>query len=392
MLPEPRESRPAPLGWVLMSLRHRGRSPWIQVVLGAVVVAVALVAVNQGLMVARQQSTTVAENVALRTVVVDASGAADVDRAALAVLAEVDGVDELYPHASASIYAGPEGEGTWQLLVRAYDPTIAPAGPTPPQTGQIIVPEQHEGTDFTAVVGQPLSIGYTARIGAESGESKADEVSVLATYPPAQVQDIPTAFATFEDVLRWSAARVGTGPEEMLDQFGTEGLTIVTHTPEDVPSVLAALGTLEISGARALDAGGIISQALDAGARTLLLASVASLALVSVLLATAGAVRHRARTREYALLRVQGWSIRSLRRLITAETLLVSLIAVLLGSAVGVATVAVLRGGDVGGGTLTAALVTGSVYLASGWLGAVLGRRRALRADPYLAVRDGDAH
>lgn len=390
MRPEPQENRPAPVGWALMSLRHRGRSPWIQVVLGAVVVAVALVAVNQGLMVARQQSTTVAENVALRTIVVDGSGASALDRAALTVLAEVDGVDQLYPHASASIYAGPDGEGIWQLLVRAYDPTIAPVD-TAPRTGQIVVPEQHEGTNFTAAVGLPLSIGYTARIGVESGESRVDEVDVLTTYPPADLQDIPTAFAAFEDVLRWAAARVGTGPEEMLEQFGTEGLTVVTRTPEDVPTVLAALGALEISGARALDTGGIISQALDAGARTLLLASIASLALVSVLLAAAGAVRHRARTREYALLRVHGWSIRSLRRLITAETLFVSLLAVLLGTAAGVGAVAVLRGGELVTGTLTAALVTGGVYLVSGWLGAALGRRRALRSDPYLAVRDGDA-
>lgn len=390
MRAEPRENRPAPLGWAMMSLRHRGRSPWIQMVLGAVVVAVALVAVNQGLMVARQQSATVAENDALRTIIVDGSGASAVDRAALTVLAEVDGIDMVYPHASASIYAGPDGDGTWQILVRTFDPTIAPVD-TAPQTGQIVMPAQHEGTDFEAAVGLSLSIGYTARIGAESGESRADEVRVLATYPPADLEDIPTAFANFEDVLRWQAARVGTGPEEMLEQFGTEGLTIVTRTPEEVPDVLAVLGTLGISGARALDTGGLIAQALDAGARTLLFASVASLALVSVLLAAAAAVQHRARTREYALLRVHGWSIRSLRRLITAETLLVSVAAVLLGTAAGVSAVAVLSGGTVGVGTLTAGLVTSGVFLTSGWLGAALGRRRALRSDPYLAVRDGDA-
>lgn len=389
MRAELRESQPSPLGWALMSLRHRSGSPWLQMVLGTLVVAVALIAVNQGLVVARQQSTTVAESDALRTIVVDASGAGALNRAALTGLAEIEGVDGLYPHASASIYAGPDGDGTWQMLVRAFDPTIAPME-TAPGIGQIVMPVQHEGTDFEAAVGLPLSIGYTARIGEESGESRADEVRVLATYPPADLSDIPTAFAAFEDVLRWQAARVGTVPEEMLEQFGTEGLTIVTRTPEDVPDVLAALGTLQVSGARALDTGGVIARALDSGARTLLLVAVASLALVSVLLAAVGATQHRARTPEYALMRVHGWSIRSLRRLITAETFLVSLVALLLGTTVGVGALAVLGNGVAAPGVLPAAILTGGVYLTSAWTGAVLGRRRALRSDPYLAVRGGD--
>ncbi len=381
--------RPGVFGWTVLALRYRGRSAWIQAILGAVVVAVALVTIDQGLMVARQQAG-VADGDSLRTIVVDASGAAALDRAALTALAGVDGVEVVYPHASASIYAGPDGDGTWQVLVRAFDPTVAPFDEAP-RAGEIVMPAQHEGTDFAAAVGLPLSIGYTARIGAGSGESWSDEVRILATYPPSDLEDIPTAFGAFEDVLRWQAARVGTGGEEMLEQFGTEGLTIVARTPDDVPGVLAALGALGISGARTLDSGGVIARALDDGARTLLLVAVAGLALVSLLLGAAAAQQHHARTREYALLRVHGWSIRSLRRLITVETFLVALAAVVLGSVGGVGIVAVLRAGVTADATGIGAALTAAVFLASALLGAAVGSRRALRADPYLAVRDGDA-
>lgn len=384
------ETRPAPVGWALLTLRHRGRSPWTQVLLGAVVVAVSLLAVDRGFAVARDQSVTASGNDGLRTILVDSTGASELDRSALTVLAEADGVEAIYPHASASIYAGPEGDGTWQLLVRAFDPTIAPVDQVP-GPGQIIMPAQHEGTDFEAVVGRPLSIGYSARIGVDAGESRADEVSLVGTYPVGDIQDIPMAYAHFEDVLRWQAARVGVEPEEMLEQFGTEGLTIVTATSQDVPAVLDTLDALGVSGARSLDSGGLLAQTLDDGARSLLFASLAILALLSVLLAVAGAVRHRARTKEYALLRVHGWSIRSLRRLITTESLLISVASVLVGTAAGVVLIAVVGGGVRTGSIVGSVLATGGVYLVSGWIGVVLGRRRALRADPYLAVRDGDA-
>jgi len=161
-------------------------------------------------------------------------------------------------------------------------------------------------------------------------------------------------------------------------------------------AVLAVIGVLLETGLR----GG---RGVDGATLVLLASSYAGTALVVIVLVVAATITLalRARRQEFALLRTVGATRRQVRQEVALEVLLVSLLAVPLGAAVGtfgaVALTPLLADarmlGPGGHLNLTPAPAVGAllVLLPTGLLGGWIGARETVRIPPTEAVRQSTA-
>ncbi|MEU2183519.1 FtsX-like permease family protein [Streptomyces thermolilacinus] len=319
--------------------------------------------------------------------------------------AGIDGVTQVVPAYAASVYAATETGGTYILGANSYVPgsTIPVVeGQAPGKQladGQIIVPAKADGTDLGGFVGRTLTFSHTVGTGPNTGTTKDIALTVVAAYDPSWQPDGPgAAYVSPTTALRLAAARAAQTPTEFMSTEGAQSALVVTEHQRYVAPVTAALQKLGISASPVSDRIGNLP-GLFGAVQWFTLVLAALLAVVSLLLGAARAMDSvRARLAQFAVLRVLGESMSSLRRLLISEAVRTGLAAGLLGLLAGAAVAAVLSGPlsealgltirpwDTipGPGWVLAVLVLPVLGLA---VGALVGGRRALADDPYLTVR-----
>lgn len=321
---------------------------------------------------------------------------------ALDTIAGLDGVAAVEPALDgASLYAP---DGGWVLPIAAFQASQPPPGVTePPSPGSFLAPDQAQGVDFAARVGERLELEITTRTGADEGSSTPLVLTLAGSYDPGwQVYGPGVALLPFETALEIVAAREGMTPEAYLDGTGVASALVVAESPADVGALTDELRERGFAASPLADRLG----RLPAVFTLLPLAAAVAAGLGALILltttATGIATMVRGQLRDLALLRVNGWSVVDIRRLVVTESVLATAAGALIGGVVAAlitpvvaSAAAELLGSDPGLAALVwrPAVVAAVVVLVGVVASAVVARlaaRRSLRTDPYLVIgRDG---
>ncbi|WP_267242994.1 FtsX-like permease family protein [Streptomyces sp. PR69] len=335
----------------------------------------------------------------------DASSARPLTADILDEAGKLDGVVTVVPDFAASVYAAEETGGTYVLGANGYVPgsTMPVVKGSAPKDqladGQIIVPAKAEGTDLAPFVGKTVTFSHTVGTGPSTGTTEDIRLTVVAAYDPSWQPDGPgAAYVSPGTGLRLAAARAGQSPQQFMDEQGAQSAVVVTRHQRTVAAVTSELQNLGVSASPVSDRIGNLPGIFGA-VQWLTLALAALLAAVSLLLGATRAMDSvRARLAQFAVLRVLGESLASLRSLLVGEAVRTGLAAGAIGLVAGGATAALLASPLSGALGLTiraadtipapwwalAVLILPILGLAAG---ALVGGRRALSDDPYLTVR-----
>ncbi|MGR8009304.1 ABC transporter permease [Streptomyces hypolithicus] len=321
---------------------------------------------------------------------------------ALRDAAQVPGVSKVVADYSSTLYAAEEG--TYDLTSHTLSPgadlpVVKGKVPTQLRQNQVVLPASAQGTDFTSLLGKPVTFGYTKATGADSGTTAEIKLEIVALYDPSWQVDGPgVAYLSEETAAQLAAARAGQKPDTFRAKDGAQSATVVVGHQKQVTAATKALQDDGFSASpvsdRVRQLPGLFGAA-DAAMRI----GVVVLALAAIGL---GAVRAadsaRARLSQFAILRILGSGRPELRQILLGEAVLTGAVAGLVGVLVGTGLSALLVGplSDMlglpisltdalpGPGWAAAALLLPVIGLA---IGTLLGSREALRRDPYLTAR-----
>jgi|GEM_PF-1492230 len=332
----------------------------------------------------------------------DTADARPLTASALDAIAALAGVATVEPALDgASLYAA---DGGWVLPIAAFQASQPPPGVTePPRPGTFLAPAHAQGVDFAARVGERLDLEITTRTGDDEGASTPIVLTLAGSYDPAwQVYGPGVALLPFETALEIVAAREGMAPDAYLDSTGVVSALVVARSPADVDPLTAELRERGFAASPLADRLGRLPGVF---ALLPLAAAVAAGLGILILLATTATgitTMVRGQVRDLALLRVNGWSVIDIRRLVVAESVLATAVGALAGAAVATlatplaaAAAAELLGSDPELAALAwrpavVSTVVVVVGVAASALVARVAARRSLRTDPYLVIgRDG---
>lgn len=387
-------------------LRSRRRSSAATSTVVRVVAASLLVALIGGLLMTVRAAVDreVVGGGSLRVIEVStaAQGNRPLTQAALDSIADMAGVSAVQPTVDgASVYGA---DGGWDLSISALQPALAPPGEAPAlRDWELYVPASWQGVDFTAQVGRVLRVGYTIRSGPGEGATKEVPMTIAATYDPQwQVHGTLLAFANPKTAIMIAAAHEGVDATTYMKTRGAASALIVADSQDNVRDLTDRLRTAGFAASPLADRLGDLP-----GVFALLpyvLAAVTAIAALMLFSSSFGAISNAVRHQlhDLALMRVNGWSVRDIRRLLRVETLIATMsgaiIGVVLSCCIGVplarfglTQVDLQTGpllGDVAQFAFVAAFVLVGTVVTS-LLAAHVAASRSLETDPYLAVHDG---
>lgn len=389
-----RTSFPRPWRWLLLSTRKGFASGFPLTVLTAAAmfvlatVLVPVVTVSEG--VREQQSGS---GVLTQIAVTPLDAAPDSLALTTSVrneIAALDEVDSVVADITVGVYAG--DSATWSsTLTTATLATLPPGIDELPEGAQVIVPNSIDGTDLAGHVGAALPIEYTAATGEQQGELRETTLDIVAAYDPEWQGHGPNALiGSEEQVIELLAARAGVPTATYLDKTGVPALIVTVTDETAVDGVAAALRDRGLDARPARDTLGELPGvvALFPAVFTVVALGAASVIVLLVGSVVRGSLSRRAR--EFGLLRVRGWSVADVRRLVVldigAGSALGSIVGVALGALSGVGVGALVTESAASAASLAAAaaLIPVPVALAVGV--ALVASGRALRRDPYLAL------
>lgn len=321
---------------------------------------------------------------------------------ALEGIARVPRVEAVEPVHGATLYAAPDsGLPGFSLPARSWRPSldvpIVEGEAERLDADEVVLPARAQGVDFQALVGEGIEVGYTVRTGPDEGTSASTSVQVAAVYDPSyQVDGVEVAYAPNDRVARWAAAREGLDVERFQRSVGADRAVVVAEDQAAVAPVTEALQGLGFAAVPVAERIRRLPGVLRALAPLGTLVLAAAVGLAGLLGASAVRQSVAARVRELAVLRVLGWRVGDVRRLLVAESTISGAVAGVTGTVAGVAlalaltpALQALLGLPVSPGDVLrpVVLLVPLVPLVSVTAGALLAARRTLRVDPYLTAR-----
>jgi hypothetical protein len=305
-------------------------------------------------------------------------------------IAAVDGVTSVVIDASVGVYAG--DDATWSSTLSTSTPATLPPGIDVPPTGrEVIVPDSIDGTDLAAGVDAPLAIEYTVATGEQQGELREMTLEVVAAYDPEWQGLGPHALiGSEEQVVELLAARAGVPTSTYLDKTGVPALVVTAADESAVDGVARTLRERGLDARPARDSLGELPGIVALFPAVVVVVALGASAVIILLVGSLVRGSIARRSREFGLLRIRGWSVGDVRRLLVLDIGAGSAVGALLGSGLGAIAgtgVSLLLGGSsasVGSLLVAAALVPVPVGLAV--IVALVASGRALRRDPYLAL------
>lgn len=400
------EGFPSVAGWWRISVRN-GFSSTKQLFVTALLASLLLSALGIPVFIVSRavSAELTGTNSQLNTLRVDIPATSDssgITSTTLRKFESVPGVTHVVIDLKASLYGA--GEEAWAGNVQVLRPWLVPPGiATDRLSGnQVIVPTSLSGISMAGWVGKSMPISFTRGTGPSTGELSEGSVHVVGTYPDdwsGYGQDV--VLASEELVLKLHAARYGESVSDVLDRSGVSGAWVQVDTEEHVASVMAdirAQGFVVTSERDRLGAlPGLIASfplllgAVGVGASLLLSAQILQTVRVGL----------EQRTREFGLLRMRGYRVADVRRLVMLEV--VSSVALgattgaVMGAGLGLWLTTTLRPQELGAGidlptglavVLMLALIVGTVASVA-VLFALLATQRIMRRDPFLLVMRG---
>lgn len=398
------EQFPRPLAWLAVSVRRRFASStpiaafmtFSTLILGAVLIPALSVSAS---LAEQNNSTGVLTQIEVLGPDGFGNGGPRLTTSSRETIRSIPGVANVSVSAAVGIAAAP-GEGTWTATVHTANlanlpPDTDAAAAAALTRSEVIVPVQLDGHDLELTVGKKLPIEYTQSSGQPNEEKRTTTLSPVATYDPAWQGYGPGAIiASEEKVIALLAAQRGLRDAEFLSKQGVPALIVTTDDETALAPVAAQLRELGFDARPTRDSlgelPGVIAVSPTVFAGTAIAAGIVTVLLVSSVVRNS-VVR---RAREFGLLRIRGWRVSDVRRLLILDIGAGSLLGAVIGTALGVVTGAVLSATFAPTGTavvfssdLLLAMV--GVVLAPVALAVSVGlasSHRALSRDPYLAL------
>jgi len=400
------EGFPSVVTWWRLSLR-RGFSSARQLFSTALLAALLVSALGVPVFlvsraVSEQQAGAGSQLNTLRVEMPAASADSGITAGTLDGISELPGVSDVVIDLKTAIYGA--GDETWDASLQVARPWLLPPGATTRHlTGdQVIVPDLVDGVSMSSRVGASLPITYTRGTGQSTGEQVAGEVQVVGTYPASWSgygQD--AVLGCQELVVRLYAARYAQQPSEVLQQSGVGGAWVQVDDQAHMEPVMTTLRAQGFDVTAERDRLGALPGLL--ASFPLILAAVGFgmglLLSVQILQSVRGSLEQR--SREFGLLRMRGYSVSDIRRLVTLEVVSSVTFGALVGAAIGMAvglwlTTALAPkelAGPLNVSSMLAALpVLGLIVVVLVGIAlafALSATQRIMRHDPFLMVMRG---
>ena len=393
---------PTVTGWWLLSLR-RGFSSARQLFLIALIAGILITALGVPIVlvssaVAAQQAGAGSQ---LNTLKVDvpATQTAGINAEVLDWMAQLPGVSGVVIDLSAAIYG--DGDEAWDASVHVIRPWLLPPGITDHrlEADQVIVPDHIDGVAMAPYVGKTLPISYVRATGESTGEQQAGTVEVVGTYPAGWSGYGQKAVLAGQDlVVKLYAARYAQNPVEVLEQAGVSGAWVQAEDETQLDGIISAIQEKGFDVVAERDRLGALPGLLAVFPLFLTVVGVAMSLLLLNQIMHSIKVGLDWRAKEFGLLRMRGYRVADIRRLVTLEIISGVSLGALVGAAIGAAA----------GLWLTGALTPKELVVPTGWaampavfvllgltvlsisaLALVIGAvavQRLLRQDPFLLV------
>lgn len=400
------EGFPSVVAWWRLSLR-RGFSSARQLFATALLAGLLVSALGVPVFlvaraVAEQQAGAGSQLNTLRVETPAASLDSGITTATLAGMAQIPGVSAVVVDLKATIYGA--GDQTWDANIQVIRPWLPPPGVTTQQlTGdQVIVPDVIDGVAMTSLLGTSVPITYVRGTGQSTGEQAGGQVRIVGTYPATWSGYGPDAvLGSQELVVKLYAARYAQQPSEVLERSGVSGAWVQVYDQSQVEPVGRALRAQGFDVTSERDRLGALPGLLASFPVILAAVAVGMAVLLSVQILQSVRVGLEQRAREFGLLRMRGYRVADVRRLVTLEVVssvtFGAVVGVLAGAGVGLWLAAKLTPkelvGPLGWVPLASALpllalvVVGLAALAVAF--ALFATQRIMRHDPFLLVMRG---
>lgn len=399
-----RAGRPDILGWArLRARRGAQRAAPTVAAFATIATAVLLGGLAWNVQATVEADVLAGGSLAVVEVRADGAEARALTGSALDRLRATSGVAAVEPAIDgASMYAA---DGAWVLPIVAYQASQPPpGGAAPPAPGEFLAPARAQGVDFAERVGEEIPLEITTRTGPDEGTSEPRTLVLSGTYDPAwQVYGPGVALLAFDTALEIVAAREGASPEAYLDGVGVDSALVVADDPGAVSALAEQLRADGFAASPLADRLGRLPGVFAVLPYAVALAAGFGLIVLVTTVAASVAATVRGQVGELALLRVNGWGVADVRRLVAVEGVLSTIIGAVAGGLLAVIATPVISAGAIdliGTATDVAALVwrpavlaLGAVVLSVGVGGvaAIAAAHRSLRTDPYLAIGREDA-
>lgn len=395
-------SFPRPRQWFGLSVRRRfstARDLVLPVAFATLVLSSILtpVAVLSGFVRAQEVSSTALTQVDVTPAAAAENQVGGITSKDIERMAAISGVVDVLPNTSVGIYAA-DGS-TWALTLHVLNPANLP--PDLPESAadevvsdSIVVPDEADGSNLSALVGQAVPVSYTRMTGDSTGELSEREVRFAASYESTwQGYGPGVALASEDLVLELLAARGGLQPEDYLATVGLTAVTVTSSSSDQVPQVTAELRNLGFTAVPMGDRLGTLPGIFAIFPQILLVAACGSAILLLLQLSRAVRGSLERRAPEFALLRIHGWTSRDVKHLISLDVAAGSLAGAfggaLAGVLIGTLLVVALVPGVAPPLVLTGALAVPALSLIVAvfcLIVSVVASRRALRTDPFITV------
>ncbi len=400
------EGFPTVAGWWWLSLR-RGFSSTRQLLSTALVAGLLIAALGVPITlvsgaVSAQQVGAGSQLNTLRVEMPATTEGSGMTAERLNQIAQLPGVSGVVIDLKASIYG--DGKDTWDANVQVIRPWLLPPGATTQQLAadQVIVPERIDGVAMDSHVGKTLPISYTRATGESTGEQATATVEVVGTYPAGwSGYGQEAVLGSQELVIKLYAARYGQQPSDVLERSGAGGAWVQADDAKNIDSLATELRSQGLDVTAERDRLGSLPGLLAAFPTLITVVGVGMSLLLGGQILQSVKTSLKQRAREFGLLRMRGYGVPDIRRLVTLEILsgvtLGALIGVIAGMGVGFWLTATLTPRELmpslGWGSamtalpLLALIVVGIAALALAV--GVFAVQRIMRQDPFLLVMRG---
>jgi hypothetical protein len=305
-------------------------------------------------------------------------------------IAALEGVESVVADVTVGVYAG--DSATWSSTLATATPATLPPGiDDVPEGSEVIVPLLIDGTDLSGLVDSPLSIEYTAGTGEQQGELRSTTLHVVAAYDPEWQGHGPNALIGSEaQVIQLLAARAGVPTSTYVDKTGVPALIVTTSDEAAVDRVAGVLRDRGLDARPSRDTLGELPGVVALFPAVFVVVALGAAIVIVLLVGSVVRGSLARRAREFGLLRVRGWSVGDVRRLLVldvgAGSAIGAIVGAALGSLAGVGLGAVVTESSASAGSLVAVAALVPVPVALAVVVALVVSARALRRDPYLAL------
>lgn len=202
----------------------------------------------------------------------------------------------------------------------------------PLRAGEAVLPATSQGSDLRPLLGKTITVEITRYVREGEGEGVDRRITVVGLFDPSWQIDGPyAAYLDAGTVNDWAALRAGLSTRRFLDSQGYDSATVLATDSGSVHHVMKALQAQRFAASSLQDeltALPVILELVHAVGYALVVILLLLTALASYQVTSALA---RQRNREIGILKAVGFTDGRVFRVISAEAILVAVVAAVSG-------------------------------------------------------------